>query len=91
MYYPAIHTLALDLALTVTLINLTVTSYMIVSSITIAIVADLADIVGQRLFHLAASRPAMDHLAPSYLVRLLPCGSYCLPLRNSTRHFRQRR
>ena len=53
IYYPAIHTMALDLNVTITLINLTVTSYMIMSGITPAIVGDLADMVGRRPVYLA--------------------------------------
>ena len=53
IYYPAIHTIALDLRVTITLVNLTVTSYMIVSGITPAIVGDLADTVGRRPIYLA--------------------------------------
>lgn len=52
IYYPAIHTLALDLRVTITLVNLTVTSYMIVSGITPAIVGDLADMMGRRPIYL---------------------------------------
>lgn len=53
IYYPAIHTIALDLRVTITLVNLTVTSYMIVSGITPAIVGDLADMIGRRPIYLA--------------------------------------
>ena len=53
IYYPAIHTIALDLNVTITLVNLTVTSYMIVSGITPAVVGDLADMVGRRPVYLA--------------------------------------
>ena len=53
IYYPAIHTIALDLRVTITLVNLTVTSYMIVSGITPAIVGDLADMMGRRPVYLA--------------------------------------
>ena len=53
IYYPAIHTIALDLRVTITLVNLTVTSYMIVSGITPAIVGDLADMTGRRPIYLA--------------------------------------
>ena len=53
IYYPAIHTIALDLRVTITLVNLTVTSYMVVSGITPAIVGDLADMVGRRPIYLA--------------------------------------
>ena len=53
IYYPAIHTIALDLGVTITLINLTITSYMIVSGITPAIVGDMADMIGRRPVYLA--------------------------------------
>ena len=53
IYYPAIHTITLDLNVTITLVNLTVTSYMIVSGITPAVVGDLADMVGRRSVYLA--------------------------------------
>ena len=53
IYYPAIHTIALDLGVTITLINLTVTSYMIVSGITPAVVGNMADTVGRRPVYLA--------------------------------------
>lgn len=53
IYYPAIHTIALDLNVTITLVNLTITSYMIVSGIAPAIVGDLADMVGRRPVYLA--------------------------------------
>lgn len=53
IYYPAIHTLALDLAVTVTMINLTITSYMAISGITPAVVGDLADTIGRRPIYLA--------------------------------------
>ena len=53
IYYPAIDTIASDLRVTITLVNLTVTSYMIVSGITPAIVGDLADMVGRRPVYLA--------------------------------------
>ncbi|KAI4181770.1 MAG: hypothetical protein L6R41_006419 [Letrouitia leprolyta] len=52
IYYPAISTLASDLAVTITLINLTITSYMIVSGVTPAIVGDLADMIGRRPVYL---------------------------------------
>lgn len=53
IYYPAIHTIALDLGVTITLINLTVTFYMIVSGITPALVGDMADMIGRRPVYLA--------------------------------------
>ena len=48
IYYPAIDGIARDLGVTVELVNLTVTSYMIVSGVTPAIIGDLADMVGRR-------------------------------------------
>lgn len=48
IYYPAIDSIAQDLGVTIQLINLTVTSYMVVSGVTPAIVGDLADKVGRR-------------------------------------------
>ena len=45
--------IASDLRVTITLVKLTVTSYMIVSGITPAIVGDLADMVGRRPVYLA--------------------------------------
>ncbi|KAL9576057.1 MAG: hypothetical protein Q9212_007422 [Teloschistes hypoglaucus] len=53
IYYPAIHTIALDLGVTITLVNLTITSYMVVSGITPALVGGLADSVGRRPIYLA--------------------------------------
>lgn len=48
IYYPAISSIARDLGVTIQLIDLTVTSYMVVSGVTPAIVGDLADKVGRR-------------------------------------------
>lgn len=53
IYYPAIHTIATSLGVTITLVNLTVTSYMIVSGFTPAIVGDMADVLGRRPIYLA--------------------------------------
>lgn len=53
IYYPAIHTIALDLGVTITLVNLTITSYMVVSGITPALVGGLAVSVGRRPIYLA--------------------------------------
>ncbi|MCJ1375993.1 hypothetical protein MMC20_007231 [Loxospora ochrophaea] len=53
VYYPAIQSLARDLHSSVELINLTVTSYMIVSGVTPAIVGDLADFAGRRPVYLS--------------------------------------
>lgn len=48
IYYPAIVSIAKDLSVTVELVTLTITSYMIVSGITPALVGGFADIVGRR-------------------------------------------
>lgn len=48
IYYPCIDSIAKDLGVTFELINLTITSYMIVSGIAPAIIGDLADILGRR-------------------------------------------
>ena len=53
IYYPAIPTIAKALAVTITLVNLTITSYMVVSGVTPAIVGDLADVIGRRPVYLA--------------------------------------
>ena len=52
IYYPATVTLARDLGVTVEKINLGVTTYMVVSGITPAIVGDLADQIGRRPVYL---------------------------------------
>lgn len=51
-YFPAISTVARDLDSPVTLINLTVTSYLVVSGITPSIVGDAADTFGRRPLYL---------------------------------------
>ncbi|KAH6661994.1 major facilitator superfamily domain-containing protein [Halenospora varia] len=48
IYYPAITSLSKDLHVSIELINLTITSYMVVSGIAPAIISDLADITGRR-------------------------------------------
>ncbi|MCJ1383420.1 hypothetical protein MMC17_006534 [Xylographa soralifera] len=48
IYYPAISSIAGDLGVSVELINITITSYMIVSGIAPAIIGDIADIFGRR-------------------------------------------
>lgn len=48
IYYPAITSLSRDLHVSVELVNLTITSYMIVSGIAPAIIGDLADMTGRR-------------------------------------------
>lgn len=49
-FYPTIHTIAIDLGVAITLINLTITSYMMVYGVT---PGDLADMVGRRPVYLA--------------------------------------
>lgn len=48
IYYPCIDSIAKDLGVTVELMNLTITSYMVVSGIAPAIIGDFADILGRR-------------------------------------------
>lgn len=48
IYYPAITSLAIDLHTTVSKINLTVTSYLIVSGFVPSITGDSADVFGRR-------------------------------------------
>lgn len=48
IYYPCIDSIAKDLGVTLELINLTITSYMIVSGIAPALIGDFADMVGRR-------------------------------------------
>lgn len=52
IYYPAIYTLATDLRTSVEAINLTITSYMVVSGITPSILGGIADRVGRRPIYL---------------------------------------
>ncbi|KAI9646578.1 hypothetical protein NHQ30_004573 [Ciborinia camelliae] len=48
IYYPAITSLSNDLHVSIELINLTITSYMVVSGIAPAIIGDVADMTGRR-------------------------------------------
>lgn len=48
IYYPAISSIAEDLGSTIGLVNLTVTSYLVVSAVAPAIVGDAADTMGRR-------------------------------------------
>jgi len=48
IYYPAITSLSKDLHVSIELINLTITSYMVVSGIAPAFIGDLADMTGRR-------------------------------------------
>jgi hypothetical protein len=52
IYYPAITSLSKDLRVSIESINLTITSYMIVSGIAPAIIGDLADITGRRWIYI---------------------------------------
>lgn len=54
IYYPAIDALAKDLNTSVELINLTVTSYMVVSGIAPALLGNMADTVGRRSAYIFA-------------------------------------
>ena len=48
IYYPAITSLSKDLNVSIEMINLTITSYMVVSGIAPAAIGDLADMTGRR-------------------------------------------
>lgn len=48
IYYPAITSLSKDLHVSIELINLTITSYMVISGIAPAVIGDLADMTGRR-------------------------------------------
>jgi hypothetical protein len=54
IYYPAIHQLATDLHTTIEAINLSITTYMIVSGITPSILGDAADQIGRRPIYVFA-------------------------------------
>ena len=54
IYYPAISSLAKSLNVTIELINLTITSYMVVSGIAPSIIGDMADQIGRRPVYIAA-------------------------------------
>ncbi|KAK7917293.1 hypothetical protein PG985_010901 [Apiospora marii] len=53
IYYPAISSIAEDLNSTIGLVNLTVTSYLVVSAVAPAIVGDAADTLGRRPLYAA--------------------------------------
>lgn len=53
IYYPAISPIAADLHTSIELVNLTITSYMIVSGIAPSIIGDLADRTGRRPLYIA--------------------------------------
>ncbi|KAL9581378.1 MAG: hypothetical protein Q9212_003931 [Teloschistes hypoglaucus] len=54
IYYPALNPLATDLHTSIELINLTITSYLIVSGFAPSIIGDLADRTGRRPLYLVA-------------------------------------
>ena len=48
IYYPALHTMSQSLHISLELLNLTITSYMIVSGVVPAIMGNAADMMGRR-------------------------------------------
>jgi hypothetical protein len=54
IFYPAITTIADDLGVTVALVNLAITTYMIVSAVTPTILGNAADNVGRRPIYILA-------------------------------------
>jgi len=52
IYYPAINSLSRDLNVSIEKINLTITSYMLVSGLAPAILGDLTDMTGRRWVYL---------------------------------------
>lgn len=54
IYYPALYPLAQDLRATVEMVNLTITSYMIVSGVVPSLLGDMADTLGRRPLYLGA-------------------------------------
>jgi hypothetical protein len=54
IYYPALFNLAQDLNITLTMANLSITTYMIVSGVAPSILGDMADIMGRRPLFLFA-------------------------------------
>ena len=51
IYYPALHLLSQDLSVSVSQINLTVTSYMAVATIAPTLIGDAADVLGRRVVY----------------------------------------
>jgi len=76
IYYPALPMVAKDLDSSITMINLTVTSYLVVSAVAPAVVGDAADMFGRRpvyavtlLLYVAANVGlAMQHSAVALLL-----------------------
>ncbi len=54
IYYPATHALAKDLNTSVEAINISITTYMIVSAITPTLLGDAADQIGRRPIYIFA-------------------------------------
>ncbi|KAI4912637.1 hypothetical protein J4E90_006043 [Alternaria incomplexa] len=54
IYYPALFSLAEDLNITLTMANLSITTYMIVSGVAPSILGDMADTIGRRPLYLVA-------------------------------------
>ena len=52
IFFPAINALSVNLHVSVQKINLTITSYMIISGIAPAVIGDLADMTGRRIVYL---------------------------------------
>ncbi|KAI4130768.1 MAG: hypothetical protein LQ338_001540 [Usnochroma carphineum] len=79
IYYPAIGSLAKSLNTSVELINLTITSYLIVSGLVPSIVGDLADRAGRRPLYLATFTKGTITLAYGVIADIAPPserGSY---------------
>lgn len=53
IYYPAVTSLSKDLHVSIELINLTITSYMVVSGIAPAVIGDMADMAGRRWVYIS--------------------------------------
>lgn len=76
IYYPAIHSIATQLDVSVQAINLTVTSYMIVSGVVPALLGNFADILGRRpayivtfsIYFLANIALALQRSFPALLI-----------------------
>ena len=76
IYYPATHALATDLHTSIEAINLSITTYMIVSGITPSILGDAADQIGRRPVYIFAFAVyfaaniglALQHSYPALLV-----------------------
>lgn len=65
LYYPAIHPLAESLHASIELINLTITSYLVVSGIVPSVIGDLADRTGRPLYLVTLARFSAAELVSS--------------------------